>query len=60
MTRSEWLVHPNRSELGPDKPGRNGHFRPIRDRAPPADRDMCSAYSAAAHDVASRGPPMAR
>lgn len=25
--RDEWIVHPNRSEIGPDKPGRNGHYR---------------------------------
>ncbi|SIG33048.1 hypothetical protein [Mycobacteroides abscessus] len=25
----EWVVHPNRSEIGPDKPGRNGHFRSV-------------------------------
>ncbi len=29
MSKNEWTVHPNRSELGPDEPGRNGHFRPI-------------------------------
>jgi hypothetical protein len=26
---SEWVVHPNRSEIGPDEPGRNGHFRAV-------------------------------
>lgn len=30
----EWVVHPNRSEIGPDEPGRNGHFRVVR-RPPP-------------------------
>ncbi|TEA09069.1 hypothetical protein [Mycobacteroides salmoniphilum] len=30
MTTQPWLVHPNRSELGPNKPGRNGHYRPVR------------------------------
>lgn len=25
----EWVVHPNRSEIGPDEPGRNGHFRSV-------------------------------
>lgn len=29
MSNREWVVHPNRSELGPDEPGRNGHFRPM-------------------------------
>jgi hypothetical protein len=32
MTSSEWIVHPNRSELGPDEPGRNGHYRTSRPR----------------------------
>lgn len=28
MTRKDdWIVHPNRSELGPNRPGRNGHYR---------------------------------
>lgn len=26
----EWLVHPNRSALGPDEPGQNGHFRSVK------------------------------
>ncbi len=29
MSNSEWVVHPNRSELGPDEPGRNGHYRAV-------------------------------
>lgn len=28
--KQQWVVHPNRSELGPDEPGRNGHFRVVR------------------------------
>ena len=35
MPGSEWIVHHNRSELGPDRPGRNGHYRSVsRPRAP--------------------------
>lgn len=30
---AEFVVHPNRSELGPDQPGHNGHYRVV-DRAP--------------------------
>jgi hypothetical protein len=30
MNNKEWVVHPNRSALGPDEPGRNGHFRTVR------------------------------
>jgi hypothetical protein len=29
MTSSEWIVHPNRSQLGPDEPGRNGQYRTV-------------------------------
>jgi hypothetical protein len=37
MNDREWVVHPNRSELGPDEPGRNGHFRSVsRPRRPTA------------------------
>ena len=28
--KRQWTVHPNRSELGPDEPGCNGHFRVVR------------------------------
>lgn len=35
MSKSDWTVHPNRSEVGPDEPGRNGHFRTMT--RPPAD-----------------------
>lgn len=35
--REKWIVHPNRSAIGPDEPGRNGHFRSIsRPRRPAA------------------------
>ncbi|MFV8227369.1 hypothetical protein [Mycolicibacterium fortuitum] len=34
---TEWVVHPNRSALGTDEPGRNGHYRPDKPRRrPPA------------------------
>jgi hypothetical protein len=29
MTRTEWIVHPNRSETGTDEPGQNGHYRSV-------------------------------
>lgn len=28
--RDDWIVHPNRFELGRDTPGRNGHFRTVK------------------------------
>src|ERR1700694_5748060 len=34
MTSSEWIGHPNRSQLGTDKPGRNGHSRTVRPPRP--------------------------
>lgn len=42
MTRTEWIVHPNRSETGPDEPGRNGHFRSVT-RPRPAATEPCLA-----------------
>jgi hypothetical protein len=40
-----FVVHPNRSALGPDEPGRNGHFRVVRPSAPPRrlTRAACTA-----------------
>lgn len=35
MTDTEWVVHPNRFETGPDTPGRNGHHRTLRRAAAP-------------------------
>lgn len=29
MATREWIVHPNRSAIGPDQPGRNGHYRSL-------------------------------
>lgn len=43
MTSSEWIVHPNRSELGPNRPGRNGHYRPVRDTRPRLPEETCEA-----------------
>lgn len=39
----DWTVHPNRSETGPDEPGRNGHFRVVRLPPPTAAKSagMC-------------------
>ncbi|MCV7316197.1 MULTISPECIES: hypothetical protein [Mycobacteriaceae] len=34
MTRQQWVVHPNRSAIGPDAPGHNGHYR-ITSQGPP-------------------------
>ena len=36
MTYTEWIVHPNRSEIGPDEPGQNGHCRSVARPRPPA------------------------
>jgi hypothetical protein len=40
---SEWIVHPNRFELGPDKPGRNGHVRSVSRPRPAASVSTCRA-----------------
>lgn len=29
MSPTEWIVHPNRSDIGPDEPGHNGHYRSV-------------------------------
>jgi hypothetical protein len=39
----EWNVHPNRSELGPDKPGRNGHYRTVVRVASRLPKQRCEA-----------------
>uniref|UniRef100_A0A5Q5BT56 Uncharacterized protein n=2 Tax=unclassified Mycobacterium TaxID=2642494 RepID=A0A5Q5BT56_MYCSS len=43
MTRTEWIVHPNRSETGPDEPGQNGHFRSVTRPRPPISISKCLA-----------------
>ena len=43
MTSSEWIVHPNRSELGPDRPGRNGHYRTVGWPRPAVSVSTCLA-----------------
>lgn len=40
FNRREWVVHPNRSEPGPDEPGRNGHFRIVRLPPPTAAKSV--------------------
>jgi len=34
--KREWIVHPNRSEIGEDKPGRSGHYRAVSQPRPTA------------------------
>ncbi|SKY96448.1 Uncharacterised protein [Mycobacteroides abscessus subsp. bolletii] len=44
MTTQPWLVHPNRSELGANRPGRNGHYRAVRgDSALALPKETCQA-----------------
>jgi hypothetical protein len=43
MTRTEWIVHPSRSETGPDEPGQNGHFRSVTRPRPPVTISKCLA-----------------
>jgi hypothetical protein len=40
---TEWTVHPNRSELGPNRPGRNGHYRPLRGEPTGLPEETCQA-----------------
>lgn len=41
MTSSEWIVHPNRSALGSDEPGRNGHYRSVSRPRPAVSTSKC-------------------
>jgi hypothetical protein len=43
MPRDDWIVHPNRSEIGPDEPGRNGHFRSVKRPRPAVSISTCLA-----------------
>lgn len=38
----DWIVHPNRFEIGRDAPGRNGHFRTVK-RRPTITKSTCIA-----------------
>lgn len=51
MTRTEWIVHPNRSETGPDEPGRNGHYRPVTRPRPPMSISKCLARVTLPHSM---------
>lgn len=53
MNNTEWVIHPNRSALGPDEPGRNGHFRAIgRPRRQPSTPEPCQARVRLPHELA--------
>lgn len=41
FNKREWTVHPNRSEAGPDEPGRNGHFRSVSRPPYKPEAGMC-------------------
>jgi len=43
MTRTEWIVHPNRSEIGPDEPGQNGHYQTVTRPRPAVSISKCLA-----------------
>lgn len=40
---AEFVVHPNRSEIGPNTPGRNGHFRSVSRPRRPVTESVCLA-----------------
>lgn len=42
MSPQQWFVHPNRSALGPDQPGHNGHYR-LTSHGPPTNRTRYTA-----------------
>ncbi|AGB27214.1 hypothetical protein Mycsm_07117 (plasmid) [Mycobacterium sp. JS623] len=43
MAAKQWVVHPNRSQIGADEPGRNGHYRPAQRRRRPVTESTCTA-----------------
>ncbi len=52
----EFVVHPNRSAIGPDKAGHNGHYRLI-DRAPDLPAARCVARVVLPESLAGAGDP---
>ena len=43
MTSTQWIVHPNRSQVGPDEPGQNGHYRSLTRPRRPVSISKCLA-----------------
>lgn len=43
MPDDDWIVHPNRFALGPDRPGRNGHLRTVTRPRPAITTSTCVA-----------------
>ncbi len=57
MNADEWTVHPNRFALGPDEPGRNGHFRTVTQPSPPVTVSKCVARVELPPDLAKIANP---
>lgn len=58
MSNREWVVHPNRSEPGPDEPGRNGHFRAAgRPRRLPSTPEPCQVRVKLPHKLSHLAGP---
>lgn len=48
----DWTIHPNRDALGPNEPGRNGHYRARGDRVPQPTAQPCQARILIGADLA--------
>jgi len=57
MSKSDWTVHPNRSEVGPDEPGRNGHFRTVSRPEPDTTEAPCLARVQLPPELAEQAEP---
>lgn len=55
--RDDWTVHPNRSEIGPDEPGRNGHFRTVARPEPETAISPCLARVHLPPELAEQADP---
>lgn len=57
MVSSEWIVHPNRSQTGADRPGRNGHFRALTRPRRPVSVSVCLARVALPPKMSEHADP---
>lgn len=53
----EWIVHPNRSEIGSSAPGRNGHYRSVDQRAARLPAQRYTAKVGLPASLAGHGDP---
>lgn len=52
MSASDFVVHPNRDAIGPDRQGHNGRYRVLALREEPMPEDSCRARVMLPNDLA--------